>query len=111
SGMERWLSAADLVATKPGGLTSSETLALGRPLLLTRPIPGAEEGNTRALVAAGAALTGQDSASLRDAFRRVWTEEGLLERLSATARRLGRPDAAQTVASTVRREYLMGAVA
>lgn len=110
SGMERWLSAADLVATKPGGLTSSETLALGRPLLLTRPIPGAEEGNTRALVAAGAALAGQDSASLRDAFRRVWTEEGLLERLAAAARRVGRPDAAQTVASTVRREYLTGAV-
>ena len=37
-------------------LTVSETLALGRPLLLTRPIPGQETGNTHALVAAGAAF-------------------------------------------------------
>jgi processive 1,2-diacylglycerol beta-glucosyltransferase len=109
-GIERWISAADVVATKPGGLTTSETLALGRPLVLTRPIPGAEEGNTRALVAAGAALAGQDPASLRGAFGRLFGgEPGLLERLAGGARRIGRPDAAMAVACAVQREYLSGA--
>jgi processive 1,2-diacylglycerol beta-glucosyltransferase len=104
-GIERWFAAADLVATKPGGLTTSEALALGKPLLLTRPIPGAEEGNTRALTAAGAALAGRAAPEMRAAFARVFTEPGLLERLSAIAARLGRPHAARTIVDAVRSEY------
>lgn len=109
-GVERWIAAADVVATKPGGLTVSETLALGRPLVLTRPIPGAEEGNTRALVAAGAALAAPDEPALRRAFGRLFGgEPGLLERLAEGARGLGRPHAAEAVAAAVEREYLRGA--
>jgi processive 1,2-diacylglycerol beta-glucosyltransferase len=107
TGMERWLAAADVVATKPGGLTTSEALALGRPLVLLRPIPGAEEGNTRALVSAGAALAGQDPEELRTAFSRVFAEPGLLPALAAQARGLGRPHAAHAVAAAVVREYVM----
>lgn len=105
SGMERFIAAADVVATKPGGLTTSESLALGRPLILTKPIPGAEEGNTRALTAEGAALAAQDDASLRDAFRRAFAEPGMLDSLSAAARALGRPTSAHDVATLVDREY------
>lgn len=101
--MERWLAAADAVAGKAGGLFTSEALALGKPLVLTRPIPGAEEGNTRLVVAEGAALAATDFASTRDAFARVFTEPGLLGRLSANARRLGRPDAARAVLAAVAR--------
>lgn len=51
--MEQFLAAADAVIGKPGGLSSSETLAVGRPLILTRPIAGQEEGNIRARVRRG----------------------------------------------------------
>lgn len=37
---------ADVVVTKPGGLTISECLFLQKPLILTTPIPGQEEANT-----------------------------------------------------------------
>jgi processive 1,2-diacylglycerol beta-glucosyltransferase len=104
-GMERWLAAADVVATKPGGLTTSEALALGRPLLLTRPIPGAEEGNTRAVVAEGAALAARDEAEMRSAFARLFADPGLLERLSDAARRIGRPRAAEAVLDAVARDH------
>ena len=110
-GIERYFAAADLVATKAGGLTVSEALALGKPLLLTRPIPGAEEGNTRGLAAEGVALAALDGAALRDAFARAFDEPGLLDRLSREARRLGRPAAAETIVDTVRREYLFSAAA
>lgn len=43
--MEKLMAAADLVVTKPGGLTISRCLALGRPMLLASPIPGREEHN------------------------------------------------------------------
>ena len=44
-----YIRAADLVITKPGGLTTSECLAAKAPLLLISPIPGHEEGNARYL--------------------------------------------------------------
>lgn len=100
-GMERFISAADLVATKPGGLTTSETLALGRPLLLTPAIPGVEEGNMRALSAAGAALPAPTDDAMRQAFARAFREPGLLQRLAAAAAALGRPHSAATVARAV----------
>lgn len=107
-GMERFLAAADVVAGKPGGLTVSEALALGRPLLLTRPIPGAEEVNTRAVVEEGAGLCAGTPEEMRRAFYRMFSEPGLLESLSAEARRIGRPHAAATIAAAVHRDYLLG---
>jgi processive 1,2-diacylglycerol beta-glucosyltransferase len=105
-GMERFLAAADVVAGKPGGLTVSEAMAVGRPLLLTRPIPGAEEVNTRAVVQEGAGLGASTPAEMRDAFHRVFAEPGLLERLSAEALRIGRPHAARDIAAAIERDYL-----
>jgi processive 1,2-diacylglycerol beta-glucosyltransferase len=43
------MSAADVLVTKPGGLTCSEALAKQVPLILTNPIPGQEERNVRFL--------------------------------------------------------------
>jgi processive 1,2-diacylglycerol beta-glucosyltransferase len=40
---------ADLVITKPGGLTITEALYLQKPLLLYSPIPGQEEANVKFL--------------------------------------------------------------
>ena len=105
-GMERFLAAADVVAGKPGGLTVSEALAVGRPLLLTRPIPGAEEVNTRAVVQEGAGLCAATPHEMLDAFHRVFSEPGLLERLSCEARRIGRPHAAPDIAAAIQRDYL-----
>ena len=34
------MSVSDLVATKPGGLTTSESLASGLPIIVINPIPG-----------------------------------------------------------------------
>jgi processive 1,2-diacylglycerol beta-glucosyltransferase len=110
-GMEQYLAAADVVVGKPGGLTVSETLAVGKPLLLSRPIPGAEEENTRAVVAEGAALCAPTQQALRQQMRRLFTEPGLLEGLSAAARRIGRPHAAPAIAAAIDREYLHRAAA
>ena len=105
-GMERFLAAADVVAGKPGGLSVSESLALGRPLLLTRPIPGAEEVNTRAVLQEGAGLCAATPQEMRDAFHRVFAEPGLLAGLSLEARRIGRPNAAPDIAAAIQRDYL-----
>lgn len=109
--MPDFLAAADVVVTKPGGLTLSEALALGRPLVLTRGIPGHEDGNVEAITAAGAALHAPTDARLTGTIRRLAAEPRLLKSLADDARRIGRPHAAPTVAGMVRREYVLDLVA
>ncbi|MDR0787688.1 MAG: glycosyltransferase [Gemmatimonadota bacterium] len=106
TGMEAYLAASDVVVTKPGGLTTSEALAIGRPLVLTLPIPGQETGNTRALVAAGAALPALSDRELREVTERIFTRPELRRELEASARRIGRPRSALDVAERISREYL-----
>ena len=50
------MSISDLVVTKPGGLTSSESLASGLPMVVINPIPGQEEENASFLVSSGVAI-------------------------------------------------------
>lgn len=50
--IERVMSASDLCITQAGGLSTSECLALGLPMLLILPIPGRACANARARSAA-----------------------------------------------------------
>ena len=49
SHVEKYMHAADLLLTKPGGLTISEALASGLPMAVFGAIPGQEEDNERFL--------------------------------------------------------------
>ncbi|HZJ57723.1 MAG TPA: glycosyltransferase, partial [Clostridia bacterium] len=50
------MDAADCIITKPGGLTTSESLAKGIPMILINPIPGQEERNMEFLINNGLAI-------------------------------------------------------
>lgn len=50
------MSISDLVVTKPGGLTTTEILASGLPIIAINPIPGQEEENAQFLENAGVAI-------------------------------------------------------
>ncbi len=50
------MDAADIIVTKPGGLTVSEALAKRLPMILINPIPGQEERNTEFLLNNGIAM-------------------------------------------------------
>jgi processive 1,2-diacylglycerol beta-glucosyltransferase len=54
--IQDWMAVADVLITKPGGLTTAEALAMELPMLLLRPIPGQEEDNARFLEHTGAAV-------------------------------------------------------
>lgn len=107
----RLMRAADVVVTKPGGLTSSEALAVGAPLLLTRGVPGHETGNALALTRAGAALSAPDPDALAGELRRVFARAELRSALAARASALGRADAAAMVARLVRARAARAAAA
>jgi processive 1,2-diacylglycerol beta-glucosyltransferase len=44
--IDEYMRMADYIITKPGGATITECMILGKPMILTNPIPGQEECNT-----------------------------------------------------------------
>jgi processive 1,2-diacylglycerol beta-glucosyltransferase len=97
-----WLMAcADLVVTKPGGLTTSECLAMGLPMIANAPIPGQEERNADYLLEQGVALKAFDAVTLEYRIRYLLAHPAKLEDMRAKARALGRPRAARLVLDIV----------
>lgn len=47
--IEDYMKLADIIITKPGGMTTTECLTLKKPLIILDPIPGQEEGNVEYL--------------------------------------------------------------
>lgn len=93
------MAAADLLVSKPGGMTAAEALARGLPMLIYRPIPGQEEANTRFLTAHGAARRLESAAELAAAVAGLLApNSGELAAMRAAALALGRPGAAEAIA-------------
>ena len=44
--IQELMAISDLMITKHGGVTTSEALAMGLPLLIQDPLPGLQGGNT-----------------------------------------------------------------
>lgn len=99
--VERLMACADLVITKPGGLTTSECLAMGLPMIVNAPIPGQEERNADFLLEQGVALKAFDMVTLEYRIRFLLDQPAKLAEMRDKARALGRPLAAQHVLDTV----------
>ncbi|PHV28626.1 galactosyldiacylglycerol synthase [Janthinobacterium sp. BJB426] len=103
SEVERLMACADLVITKPGGLTTSECLALGLPMIVNSPIPGQEERNADYLLEQGVALKAFDAVTLEYRVRLLLDHPEQLQAMRAKALALGRPRAALDVLAQVLR--------
>jgi processive 1,2-diacylglycerol beta-glucosyltransferase len=99
--VERLMACADLVITKPGGLTTSECLAMGLPMIVNAPIPGQEERNADYLLEQGVALKAFDSVTLEYRVRHLLANPAKLAEMRDKARALGRADAAGAVLAHV----------
>jgi processive 1,2-diacylglycerol beta-glucosyltransferase len=98
--MHELLAVSDLILTKPGGLTSSEALAMGKPLMILNPIPGQEAANSDFLLEKGAAVKVNCLEDLPFKIGQLLHSKRLAQ-MSRAARMLGKPDAARVVCETV----------
>ena len=92
------MAQADIIITKPGGMTSSEALCVGLPMIMYCPIPGQEEGNADYLTAAGVAARADYPASLAEILGQWLT--GRMDSLADRRQRalaLSRPAAAAEI--------------
>jgi processive 1,2-diacylglycerol beta-glucosyltransferase len=96
--IDELMAAADLVVSKPGGLTTSEALARGAAMAIVNPIPGQESRNSDFLLENGAAIKINNLGTLAHKLERLLDDPPRLAALRASAARLGRPQAPFVVA-------------
>jgi len=92
---------SDAVITKAGGLTVSEVLARGRPMVIIDPIPGQEESNADYLVSVGAAISIRLPQHVPFAIQQLLRDQQRLNDMSEGASRVARPRAALDIAESV----------
>ena len=95
------MAVADLVVSKPGGLTTSEALACGAAMAIVNPIPGQEVRNADYLLENGAAVKVNNTFTLARKVGALLADRSRLEALKQNAKRLGRPKAAYDIARYV----------
>jgi processive 1,2-diacylglycerol beta-glucosyltransferase len=91
------MACADLVITKPGGLSTSECLVMGLPMVLINPIPGQEERNASYLLQEGVAQRADDVATLLYRITQLLAKPEKLDEMKRQASALGRSDAASSL--------------
>ena len=99
--MHELMAASDFAVSKSGGLTSSECLAMGLPMVIFNPIPGQEERNADYLLENGVALRANSAANLVHKVRRLLTDAALLARMKSATRPIARPRAAYDIVEAV----------
>ncbi len=101
--IERLMKSADIAVTKPGGLTTSECLAMGLPMIVVAPIPGQEERNADYLLESGIALRANDADALEYKLMRLLEAPEKLGDMRSRMGNIARPDAAARALAIISR--------
>lgn len=88
------MSISDLIVTKPGGLTVSESLAKNLPIIIINPIPGQEAKNTQFLVNNQVALKAENDEALAVIVDNLCSMPSKLQMMKQAAAAIGKPDSA-----------------
>jgi processive 1,2-diacylglycerol beta-glucosyltransferase len=101
SDMADLMRVATLFIGKPGGLTISEAMAAGVPMLIGTPTPGQEDRNSDHLLENGAAMKYNDLTVVAYKIDKLLDDPDRLRQMRENTSRLGRPDAARTIVETL----------
>lgn len=99
--MEDLIAMADVVITKTGGLTSTECLVSGLPLLIYMPYPGQEERNCALFLEKGAALRVFQLESLPRKVDMLATNQQIYQAMVKAAKAIANHNAAGEIATVV----------
>lgn len=99
------MDAADCIITKPGGLTSSESMAKGLPAILMNPIPGQEDRNMEFLVNNGAAMMVTDTFPVDEALYQLLNQEWRIKHLQESISHIGKPNSTRDLCEYIIKNY------
>ena len=95
------MQTAQILATKPGGVTLSEAAVCALPLVLFDQIPGPETANGARFAAAEAAVVVHGSDETASEILRLLHDRNKLNRMAVNARKLARTEAANAIAKLI----------
>lgn len=85
------MDASDCIITKPGGLTTSESLVKGLPMIIINPIPGQEERNTQFLTNTGCAMATSKTCPLDECIYQLLMSDTRLETMKTSISEIAKP--------------------
>lgn len=80
------MSISDMVVTKPGGLTTTESLASGLPIIVINPIPGQEEENAEFLESIQVGVWIRKNDDAKEVLERIFDDPNLMKEMKIRAR-------------------------
>lgn len=92
-----FMSVCDLVVTKPGGLTTSESLASKLPMVIINPIPGQEEENAQFLEENGIAIWIKKSDDPYEKLQNLFSDSKLLPTMKENTEKLSKKYSTQNI--------------
>ncbi len=101
SNVDELMEVSTLIVSKPGGMTTSECLAKGLPMVIVDPIPGQEERNSQFLVNEGIAIRVDDKRHIGRRIDELLNAPLQLEAMKQAALNNGKPLAAENIARLI----------
>lgn len=95
------MSISDLVVTKPGGLTTTESLASNLPIVIINPIPGQEEENASFLENNGVGIWIKKQDDIKERLESILKNPKKLDEMKHHTRELSKPNSTENICKTI----------
>ena len=95
------MSISDLVVSKPGGLTTSESLASNLPMIIINPIPGQEEENAQFLENAGVGIWLNPKENCDEIITELLNDENKLNQMRKNTELLAKKNSTMDICRTI----------
>ncbi|MBI4656178.1 MAG: UDP-N-acetylglucosamine 2-epimerase [Elusimicrobia bacterium] len=102
----KYFAASDIIIGKPGGVTSAESMALEKPLIIFSPLPGQEERNAGFLARHRLAEFAKDAKQLESAVRRYLHNPHLVAGVKKHLKNFSKPYASKDIVSKIMEHIL-----
>ncbi|MCA9400872.1 MAG: hypothetical protein KC713_04545 [Candidatus Omnitrophica bacterium] len=99
--VDELMEVATMIITKPGGITTAESLAKGLPMVIVDPIPGQETRNTDFLIKKGIGIRIDDKSDIGEEIELLLKSHDRLAAMSKAAYQFSRPHASEDIAKLI----------
>lgn len=99
------MAISKLVVTKAGGLTITESLVSGLPIVIINPIPGQEEENAQFLVDSGCAIwIKSKEKNIPGIIKNLYRNKELLDKMKTASIKLAKPNSTKEICDILLKE-------
>ena len=95
------MSISDIVITKPGGVTISESLSAGLPIIAINPIPGQEEENAEFLERNKLVIFIKKDDDIKKVLEEIINNDEKLKILKENTKKFAKPDSSKNICKII----------